>query len=342
MASVSSAASKSTSSNRLMLLICMGLVYLIWGSTYFAISIVVKTMPPLLSAGVRFLIAGIILYTTMRLFKTPRPTLRQWGSAGLVGALLLAGGNGTVMYVEQQVPSGLTALLVALVPLWTVLINGVIPGGKRPSLRVSAGVILGFGGVALLALRGGGSGAGLNPIAFLLIGSTFLWAAGSIFGSRANLPASPLMSTAVEMLVGGVVVTIGGFALGEGGAIHLNAISWQSEVGLVYLILIGSLVAYSAYSWLIQNAAPALVSTYAYVNPVIALLLGSVGAVFGGVNERLTSVAIIAAAIIIAAVVLITLPDKQALARMRARIISRPNAAEAAQAEQVAIAAEQP
>ncbi len=309
MASGSPASGKS---NQLGVVICLGLVYLIWGSTYYAISVAIKTMPPLLMTSVRFLIAGSALYITMRALKVPRPTLRQWGQAGLVGALLLGGGNGTVTYVEQQVPSSIAALLVALVPMWMVTLNWAAPGGTRPSARTIAGVTLGFGGVALLAFRGGMSGGGLNPMAFLLVISTGLWAAGSLFASRADMPSSPLMSTAVEMLVGSATLLVGGLVTGEAPAVHLNAISWQSLTALGYLILFGSLVGYTSYTWLLKNAPPALVSTYAYVNPVIAMILGVFLA-----HDALTPVTITAATIIIAAVVLITLPGSAARARMR-------------------------
>jgi drug/metabolite transporter (DMT)-like permease len=319
MASVSPAAGKS---NRLGVIICLGLVYVVWGSTYYAISVAVKTMPPLLSAGVRFLIAGSALYITLRLLKVPRPTWRQWLQAGLVGVLLLGGGNGTVTYVEQRVPSSIAALLVALVPVWMVTLNWAAPGGSRPSARTLAGVVLGFGGVALLAFRGGGANGGLNPLAFLLVASTFLWALGSIYARYADTPSSPLMSTAVEMLAGSASLLVAGLVTGEERTVHLSAISWQSYTALAYLILIGSLVGYSSYTWLLKNAPPALVSTYAYVNPVIAMFLGVFLA-----GDKLTSVAIAAAAIIIAAVVLITLPGSEARARLRARIASRPNRA---------------
>ncbi|HEX9035938.1 MAG TPA: EamA family transporter [Ktedonobacterales bacterium] len=317
-----------TKSNRLGIIICLALVYLVWGSTYYAISIAIKTMPPLLMTSVRFFIAGSALYITMRLLKVPRPTLRQWAQAGLVGALLLGGGNGTVTYVELQTPSSIAAVLVALVPMWMVMLNGLIPGGARPTGRIIAGVAIGFAGVALLALRGGVGGGGLHPSALLLVISTFLWAAGSIYAGRADMPKSPLMSTAVEMLVGAMTLLVGGLVTGEASAVNINAISGQSIAGLVYLILVGSLVGYSSYTWLLKNAPPALVSTYAYVNPVVAMILG---VVLGG--DKLTSIEVAAAAIIIASVVLITLPGSAARARMRARRASRPAVEAPAEAE---------
>ncbi len=216
-------------------------------------------------------------------------------------------------------PSSIAALLVALVPLWMVTLNWLLPGGVRPSFRTMAGVALGFGGVAMLAFRGGGAGGAVNPVAFLLVISSFVWAAGSLYARKADMPASPLMSTAVEMLVGGVTVLVGGLVAGEARAVRLESITWQSLAALAFLILAGSLVGYSCYSFLLKSAPPALVSTYAYVNPVIALFLG---VAFGG--DQLTPGALAAAAIIIASVVLITLPGSEARARMRARLASRP------------------
>lgn len=308
--------------NRLALIVNLGLVYLIWGSTYFAIRVAVQKMPPLLMSGVRFLIAGSLLYVTLRILRVPRPTMRQWVQAGIVGVLLLGAGNGTVSWVEQWVPSSIAALLVALVPLWMVTLNWILPGGARPSVRTLVGVALGFGGVALLALRGGGAGGGVSPMAFLLVISSFAWAAGSLYARRADMPASPLMSTAVEMLVGSVTLLAVGLGTGEASKVHLDLITWQSLAALGFLILFGSLVGYSAYTWLLKEAPPALISTYAYVNPVVALFLG---VTFGG--DALTSVSLIAAAIIIASVVLISLPGSAARARMRARRASQPNPA---------------
>lgn len=324
MASVSPSAGNTKSSSQLGVFICLGLVYLVWGSTYFAISVAIKTMPPLLMTSVRFLIAGSALYITMVLLKAPRPTWRQTLNAGVVGLLLLGFGNGAVTYVEQQVPSSIAALLVALVPMWMVALNWVAPGGTRASFRTIAGVALGFGGVALLALRGGGSGGALSPMAFLLVGSTFAWAAGSIYGGRAKMPESPLMSTAIEMLVGSAALLLGGLVMGEAPAVHLSAISWQSLAALGYLIVVGSLVGYTSYTYLLKNASPALVSTYAYVNPVIAMILGVLLA-----GDTLSPVAIAAAAIIVASVVLITLPGSAARARIRARIASGPRSRQA-------------
>ena len=329
MASVSPAVASKP--GRLGMMINLGLVYVIWGSTYFAIRVAIQTMPPLLMSGVRFLIAGSVLYTTMRVLKVPRPTQRQWLQAGFVGLLLLAGGNGTVSWVEQQVPSSIAALLVALVPLWMVALSWLLPGGVRPSARTIIGVALGFAGVALLAFRGG-SGGGLSPVAFLLVISSFVWAAGSLYARKADMPASALMSTAVEMLVGGVALVAGGLATGEASQVHLGAISWNSVAALGFLIIFGSLIGYSAYSWLLKNGSPALVSTYAYVNPVIALFLG---VSFGG--DALTPVALIAAAIIIASVVLITLPGSAARARMRANRASQLNPAPIPSVEPVSV-----
>lgn len=296
------------------IVIALGLVYVIWGSTYLAIRFADATLPPLLMAGVRFLIAGALLYVGSRATGAPNPTPRQWRSAGVVGALLLGVGNGTVTYVEQRVPSGVAALLVALVPLWMALLVWLRPGGARPTLRVAAGLALGLVGVGALALHGGGPGGqGLNPLALLLIVSSACWAWGSLYAQRVELPPSPLMSTAVEMLVGGAALLLLAVVTGEPGALAGHHISTKSLLALGYLIIFGSIVAYTAYTWLLRQASPALVSTYAYVNPVVAVLLG-----WAFAGEALTIWTLISAAIIVASVALITLPKRRPRATLAA------------------------
>ncbi|HEY7975191.1 MAG TPA: drug/metabolite exporter YedA, partial [Ktedonobacterales bacterium] len=284
--------------------LALGLVYLIWGSTYLGIRFADETLPPLLMGGVRFLIAGGLLYLWCRARGIANPNWRQWKSAGLVGLCLLTGGNGMVIVVEQKVPSGIAALLVALVPLWTVVLMWLRRSGSRPSARTLAGVGLGLVGVAVLVSRGGGAGGqAINPMAFLLIFSTGLWAWGSLYAQRAELPASPLMSTAVEMLVGSVALLLLAGVTGEPGQLANHAISLKSLEALGYLIVFGSIVAYTSYTWLLKNASPALVSTYAYVNPLVAVLLG-----WRFDNDAVTIWTLIASAVIVCSVVLITLP----------------------------------
>lgn len=283
------------------------MVYVIWGSTYLTIKFADETLPPFLMAGVRFLIAGALLYVCVRATGAARPTFKQWRGAGIVGILLLAGGNGTVTYVEQQgVASGVAALLVALVPIWMVALGWLALRGARPSGRTLMGLGLGLVGVALLSLHGGGAGgSALNPTAFLLVLSSGVWAYGSLLAKRVDMPASPLMTTAVEMLVGGAALLVMALVSGEPATLSLHTVSMRSLLSLGYLIIFGSIAAYTAYTWLLREASPALVSTYAYVNPVVAVLLG-----WAFDNEQLTGWTVLAAGVIVAGVVLITLPSR--------------------------------
>jgi drug/metabolite transporter (DMT)-like permease len=281
----------------------LGAVYLIWGSTYLAIRFAIETMPPFLMAGVRFLVAGGALYAWMRWRGAPRPTRAQWGSAAIVGALLLLLGNGGVVWAEQLIPSGITALLVGTVPLWMAVLDWARPGGARPSLAVVVGLLFGFAGVALLigpAQLAGGSRVSLLGSAIVLVAAV-CWASGSLYSRSSRLPSSPLMGTAIEMLAGGALLLLAGSATGELAQVHLNTISARSALGLAYLIVFGSLVGFTAYIWLLRAAPPAIVSTYAYVNPVVAVLLG-----WALAGEPLTLRTLLAAAIIVTGVVVIT------------------------------------
>lgn len=276
-------------------------VYVIWGSTYLAIRFAVATLPPFLMAGVRFAVAGLLLYIWTRSRGTPRPTWGNVRSAIIVGLLLLVAGNGLVVWAETVVPSSLAALLISMTPIWMAVIMWVRPGGVRPSLPVAIGLGLGFVGVALLIgpglLQGGGNLLGLIVLPLAALS----WALGSVYSRDANMPASPLMGTALEMLAGGVALLIIGVVAGEPARVNLHAFSAQSVLALIYLIIFGSLIAFSAYVWLLKTTNLALVSTYAYVNPVVAVFLG-----WAFASEQLTPMTLIAAAVIVAAVVIIT------------------------------------
>lgn len=279
-------------------------VYLIWGSTYLAIRIAVETIPPFLMAGIRFLIAGAILYAWTRWRGTPQPTRSHWQGATIVGGLLLLGGNGGVVWAAQHVPSGLTALLIATVPLWMALLNWLRPGGAKPSNGIIVGLLLGFSGITLLIgpnkLAGGHQ---VDPLgAAVLIIASLSWAAGSLYSRRAQLPASPLLATGMEMLAGGALLLIAGLLFGEWTRFDLSAPSLRSWLALSYLIIFGALIGFTAYIWLLRVTTPALASTYAYVNPVVAIFLG-----WAFAGEPLTGRTLLAAAIIIGAVVVITL-----------------------------------
>jgi len=299
-----SAKGKSTAS--LSVWAAMLSVYIIWGSTYLAIRFAVETIPAFLMAGVRNFTAGLILYGIMRLRGVPNPTPRQWRSAAIVGVLMLTGGNGLVSWAEKTVPSAITALLVGAVPLFMILIDWITGRYRDPSRRPNwlayVGVVTGFGGIALLVEPDqlGGTQVDLIGAAALLVGA-LLWAGGSLYSREAALPESPLMGTSMEMLAGGVALLVIASVTGEWGQLNLATISRQSLLGMLYLIVFGSLVGFVCYTWLLRAAPTTLVSTYAYVNPVVAILLGvALG------NEVISPRMLVAAAIILASVALIT------------------------------------
>jgi len=278
--------------------IALGLVYVIWGSTYLAIAIAVQTLPPLFSAGLRFCIAGLVLLAWVAARRGVRVGREQLIGASIVGLLLLVGGNGFVVLAERTVPSGLTALIIASVPLWIVLLRRL--AGERIHLSTFVGVAVGFGGVAFLVVPRGSSGeVDIAGLAMLLVATTS-WALGTFLAPRLRMPRDGLLSTALQQLAGGVVLVLAGAALGELGHLDASTYSTSSLLAMAYLVIFGSLVAFTAYSWLLQHASVSLVATYAYVNPVVAVLLG---ALF--LAEPITPSILVGAAIIIAAVAFI-------------------------------------
>jgi drug/metabolite transporter (DMT)-like permease len=252
--------------------VTLPIVYVVWGSTYLGIHFVVQTMPPLISAGLRFIAAAVVLGAVLVILRGPsvlRVPWRRLGTAALVGMLLLTGGNGMVGIAEQHISSGLAALLVASVPLWLVVFRWVT--GDRPAAATVGGVLVGFGGLALLTLtRGGGSGDATGVAVILL--ASLSWSIGSFLSSRLSMPENPFAASVYEMAAGGLALLAAGFGRGE--TLHLGAVSRASWLGLAYLILFGSLVAFTSYVWLLGNAPISLVGTYAYVNPAVAVLLG--------------------------------------------------------------------
>ncbi|MDF2926176.1 MAG: multidrug transporter [Paenibacillaceae bacterium] len=278
-------------------------VYIFWGGTYLGMKVAIETIPPFIMAGVRFLTAGGLLYAAARLKGVPHPAPGEWKQAGIVGALLLLGGNGVVAWAEQKVPSAIASLLVATVPLWIILLNWTGGSRKRPSPGVILGMLLGMAGLAVLVWNSGGtSGSGLSTLGFVaLLLASISWAFGSLYSRTAKLPSSPLMSTAVQMLAGGALLMIMSLLLGDWSKLQVELISLRSLAALGYLILFGSVIGYTAYIWLLKNADPAWVSTYAFVNPIVAVFLGW----FLG-NEQLGANSLASAAIIIAAVIIIT------------------------------------
>src|SRR6266508_4683251 len=264
--------STGISPTRAKLIAAFAAVYVLWGSTYLAIRFGVDTIPPFLMAGTRHLTAGLLLFLWTRLRSEPRPDRGHWATAFFIGGLMLLGGNGLVTWAERRVPSGLAALIVASVPLWMAVLDG-IQKRLRPSLPVVAGLLIGLAG--LLALVAPGHFAGNGRVDLLGAGALLLaalcWASGSLYSRRARLPESVLTATAMQMIGGGVLL---GVAAGEGSRLDLAAVSVRSVLSLAYLVVFGSLLGFSAYVWLLRATTPARVSTYAYVNPVVAVFLG--------------------------------------------------------------------
>ena len=284
-------------------------VYIVWGSTYLAIRFAVQTIPPFLMAGTRFLVSGLILYIWRRLAGDPNPTPRQWRSAVIVGVLLLLGGTGVLGWAEQHVPSGIAALMIAAVPLWIVLIETFRPNGLKPDWKLMLGLLAGFGGLTLLITSSMSisSSSGVNPLGFgALLLAGLLWSIGSVASRDFDMPNSSLLSTAIEMLGGAAGLFLLGTFAGEWRALNITAIAGRSLLGLAYLITFGSLVGFVSYTWLLRNAPISLVSTYAYVNPVVAIFMG---AWLG--NELINGRIILAALVIIGSVVIINM-SKQA------------------------------
>ncbi|WP_051128150.1 drug/metabolite exporter YedA [Paenibacillus sp. HW567] len=279
-------------------------VYVFWGGTYVGMKLAIETMPPFLMAGVRFFTAGVVLYVISRLSGAKRPSGREWRSSAIVGALLLLGGNGMVAWSEQRVSSSIASLIVAAVPVWMMLFGWFGRGGKRPNTGIIAGIVLGLLGIAVLVLQPGKeSGTATDMIGIItLLAASLSWAAGSMYSRSAQMPDSPLMSTAAQMLTGGVLLIVFSYFTGDWSKLDIPSISLRSYTALGYLIIFGSIVGYTAYIWLLKNADPTLVSTYAFVNPVVAVFLGWLLA-----GEQLTVNTLTAAVIIIAAVVLVTI-----------------------------------
>lgn len=278
-------------------------VYVIWGSTYLAIRFAIETLPPLLMASARFLLAGTLLYLWSRSRGAAPPTRRQWRAAAIVGGLLFVGGNGAVVVAEQWVPSGLVALLIAAVPLWMVVLDWFWGSRTRPTRRVVLGLAGGLAGVALLAGSPGvGAGGPLELFgAALVIVGSMAWATGSIYSRHAPAPPRPRMWVAMQMLTGGVLLLPLALLTGELGRFDPAGVSMKSVLSLLYLVVFGALVAFTAYIWLLTVSTPARVGTYAYVNPAVALFLG-----WALAGEPLTPRSLVAAAIIVGAVVVIT------------------------------------
>ena len=266
----------ATHPSRAQLAIAFAAIYLIWGSTYLGIRYAIETIPPLLMMGLRHLIAGSLLYSWLRWRGTPGPRLQHWAYAGVAGTIFFLGSHGSLAWAEQRVPSGLAALLCATLPLWVVLLAWIRGTERNLNVRVIAGLVFGFVGVALLigpeGLRQSGTSDWVSA-GVVLMGS-FLWAIGSIYTKHARLPESTALSAAMQMVVGGAVLLFVGTVTGEAAEFHPASVSAKSAAALAYLIIFGSIIAFSAFTWLMTKTSASRVSTYAYVNPVVAVFLG--------------------------------------------------------------------
>ena len=312
------AAQPPTSRSSTLVIIAFGLVYVVWGSTYLAIRVGIESFPPLLLAGSRHLLTGLILYPMLRWKTGVRPTAAHWRMSFITGFLLLFIGNGGVCLAERTVPSGVTALLVATVSLWMVLVDWLRPGGTRPGLRVLAGLLLGFGGLALLVgpKNLGGSGS-VDPFGVgILVIASLAWASGSVYSKHAGGPGSPLLGVAMQSLAGGACLWIAGIVSGEVGTLHLRAISARSWVALGYLIAFGSMVGFTAYIYILKKSTATRVATYAFVNPVVALFLGWLL-----VGESITLRTVVAAAVILTAVLLVITAPHAAPLRAKRQVV---------------------
>lgn len=279
------------------------ILYIAWGTTYLAIRYAVETIPPFFVAGVRFLLAGLVLYLWRRLAGDPAPSLRLWRSASISGILLLVGGIGGLTLAEQVVPSGMAALIVAATPLWVILIEAVRPGGQRPSLRTLSGVLIGLVGIFLLlgSHQAEISHAGNEMLGIIILFAAGLsWAGGSIYTHNLPKGGFPLLETGMQLLVGSAGSFLLGLLMGEARGFNLRVVSLQSAFGVGYLVVVGSLIGYVCYTWLLRVAPTSLVMTYAYVNPLVAVLLGTLLA-----GEVLTSMMLVATPLILGAIGLI-------------------------------------
>lgn len=295
-------ASDRSSHNPALVIAAFAAVYIVWGSTYLAIRFAVAELPPFITAATRFLIAGAILFAWGRIQGEPLPTPVERRSAAVGGLLLLLGGNGAVVWAEQFVPSGIAALIVATLPLWMVLLEWARPGGSKPGLGVFVGLALGLAGIGLL-LDPGDTGGGVDVVgAVVLCFGSVSWAAGSIYMRNVPMPRSAFMSNGIQMLAGGTGLMILGSAVGEFGNLELAAASAKALLSVAYLIVFGSLIGFTAYTYILRVSTPARVSTYAYVNPVVAVFLG-----WALAGETITIRTLAAAGVILLSVAIITL-----------------------------------
>ena len=302
----------SPAPSRTALLLAFAAIYLIWGSTYLGIRVAVQTMPPFLMAGMRFAVAGVLIFGFLRLRGAPWPTAVQWKDQVVIGIFLLLGGNALVSWAELRTPSGITSLILGASPLVMVLLEWIRPGGRRPTVSLVAVVAVGILGIFLL-LGPDAIPQGYRPPAidiFALFIASISWWIGSLYSKHVNTGTPLLMAAAMQMLTGSVCMLLTGLILGEGVALRFASISLHSWLAFSYLVVAGSIVAFPVYVWLLEHSTPAKVSTYAYVNPVVAVILG--WAILG---EPMNLRILLASAVIVGAVAIITIGKTRKVAR---------------------------
>jgi drug/metabolite transporter (DMT)-like permease len=290
--------------SRAKILGAFALVYVLWGATYIFIRFAIQTLPMFLMAGTRYFVAGVVLFTWARAHGAAWPTRANWRAAFIAGTFLFLAGNGAVVFAETRIPSGVAALIVALVPIWMALLAWLWHGGARPRLPVIMGLLLGFTGLVLLVGPGqlaGSAGVDVIGAGVLCVGS-FGWAFGTLYAKEADLPKQATVAISIEMIAGGVLLLLLGAAVGEVGSFNPVGVKAVSVLSLLFLIVFGSLIAFSAYMWLLGVTTPSKLSTYAYVNPVVAMFLG-----WAFAHEQLTLRMVIASVVILAGVALLTI-----------------------------------
>ena len=289
--------------SRLKLILAFATIYLVWGSTYLAIKFAIESIPTFLLGGLRFTTAGLILYAFLRYKGVPKPELRHWKSAAIVGLMLLTVGNGAVVWSEHIVPSGLVAMVFATIPLWTVLLIWVWKGNARPGASTTVGIFIGLLGLGfLVGPANTPGGPGVDPLAAsVLVLASLSWAVGSIYSKGAPHPTSHLLAASMQMTAGGTMLLLIGTLMGEWSEVSAGLISMRSLLSFTYLVVFGSIIAFSAYVWLLRIVSPAYVSTHTYVNPLVAVVLG-----WAGGGEQLSGPTLTAAIIVVISVVLIT------------------------------------
>lgn len=292
----------------------LAVVYVVWGSTYLGILVAIESLPPFVMAFLRFGLAGALLFAwSIRRGDAAgdRPTRRQWGSAALLGGLLLVGGNGAVTWAEQFISSGLAALLIATLPLWMAVFARLLEG-QRLAAQAVVGLVLGFAGVALLVRPTAGASTLIGT--FAVLGGAMSWAWGSLWSRRLDLPSRPLVATSMQMLMAAAIFAVLATLGGEWGRVDPAAVSGRSLAALAYLVVFGSILAFSAYVWLLRNVRTSVVSTYAFVNPVVAVMLG-----WSIAGELVDTRMLVAGGIVVLAVALIVTAPKRVAAAVPRR-----------------------